>query len=306
MIGREEDGAANVSAMATTTTTRADGERRLGGRFASALPVTMQAADAAVSAVAVDVSRHGLFVTCPRPPALQASLLVGVQLPSGPIETLATVVRRVEEQSRGPVGVGLKLFCLGAGAKDRWDRYVQSLESPGLVLPTRPLSPSAEWSASACFLVQPHDPAALLSFWNDHVVARRPLHVTPAVRQLGADVEFVLVHPHTHAEHVLAATVVEWNPDVPQRMGIRFTPASSLSRQAFAAFLGPMAAPPIPEVAAPELARLEREGANEYAFFSPKLAGRQEVVLHAADEVVVNREDLFDFHWTNPDDDDAG
>ncbi|MDP2339959.1 MAG: PilZ domain-containing protein [Deltaproteobacteria bacterium] len=263
-------------------------ERRLGARYPVELAVELHSGLNIIPTHALDVSKHGLFVACSRPPALHQSILIAITLRNGSFETLATVARRVEDQRHGPMGAGLKLFCLGAEAKDRWDRFVAGLESPGLDLPTRPMA-----NVAACFLVHPENPAALLTFFNQNVLASRTLFVTPALRLVGAEVSFVLVHPHTHEEHVQQASVVEWNPDQPQRMGVRFSPVDAAGRRAFLKFLGPMpVATPAP------MEPLERARTSEYAFFSPKLNAQAEIVLLLEDEVI-EKEDLFDFTWTN-------
>ncbi len=274
-------------------------DRRLAARFPVEFDVELHERGGLVAAHVVDVSRHGLFVGCRAPPAPHQSILITVKLPSGAFETLASVARRVEDQSRGPMGAGLKLFCLGTDAKVRWDRFVAGLESPGLELPTRATS-----LAAVCFLVRPPDQQTLLSFFNHQVLTSRTLYVTPALRQIGAEVCFTLVHPHTHEEHAVGAAVVDWNPDQPRRMGVRFDPIDIDGRRAFLKFLGPVPAsetPPPPTT----MDRLEREKANEYAYVSPKLQGLAAPIIDLEPEAEVvedARAGLFDFNWSNADD----
>lgn len=272
-------------------------ERRAGERFPLELAIDLHAQGDVVPVRALDVSRHGLFVACPQPPPLHTPVLITVKLRSGSFDTLATVVRRVEQQRQGALGAGLKLFCLGAEAKQRWDRFVGALESPGLALPTRPIHQIA-----ACFLVQPEHPAALLEFFTHSVLADRTLYVSPAVRLLGAEVSFVLVHPRTHEESHQRAHVVEWSPDQPQRMGVRFAPVDTAGRQAFMKFLGDVPGAVPPPLSEP-LVRVARAGASEYAYFSPKLQAQDELVELLLVDEVIDKEDLFDFSWTNSEED---
>src|SRR5678809_459779 len=97
-------------------------ERRTGNRHSFELDVELHSRTDRVKLKALDVSRHGLFVAFEQPPPLNHAVLLTVKLRGGPFETMATVVRRVMAMHEGPaLGMGLKLFCLGAGAKDRWD-----------------------------------------------------------------------------------------------------------------------------------------------------------------------------------------
>jgi hypothetical protein len=264
---------------------------------------------------AVDVSRHGMFLACPAPPPLHHAVLLTVLLPGGPFETMATIVRRNEHAELGPVGAGIKLFCLGAEAKSRWDRFVASLEGVELVLPTRPSN------HAACFLVQLETPAALFEFFQAAVLGKKTLHVSPALRELGAEVLFVLVHPASHDELELVARVVEYNPDRPLRMGVRFENIDRSTRAAFVRFLGPL---PGAEMSVPDgvpLLGAERPRWTEYAFYAPRLgaapepapvevpsAGDPEVadldiiegrLLELPELELVDKRELFDFDWTN-------
>lgn len=196
-------------------------------------------------------------------------MLLTVHLAGGPFETMATVARRNVDEQRGPPGAGLKLFCLGAEAKARWDNFVATFEGVELSLPTRPSI------HAACFLVQLDTPAALYDFFMTSVLGSKTLFVSPAVRQIGAQVLFVLVHPTTHDELELSARVVEYNPDHPLRMGVRFENVDKNTRRAFKGFLGPV--PGGESSSMPDAAPLlpaARPSWTEYAFFSPRLRGR--------------------------------
>lgn len=253
-------------------------DRRGGTRHPHELDVELHLKDQRIPLRATDVSRHGMFLASKLLfPPLHRAVLLTVQLKSGPFETMASIVRRVEEPSQGPqLGIGLKIYCLGADARQRWDAYVAGLENEPLDL--RAELKTRTSNAAASFLVQPDDPAALLEFFVQNVVTQRTLYVSPAVRKVGAEVEFVLVHPVTHAESVHLGRVVEWNADHPHRMGVQIAPADEQARKAFRAFLGPVhGASIITGVSSSEggavAAHGQREKARwtEYAFHSPKL-----------------------------------
>lgn len=309
-------------------------ERRGNTRHAHELDVELHLKEQRIPLRATDVSRHGLFLTSKLIfPPLHRAVLLTVKLKSGPFETMASIVRRVEEPSQGPtLGIGLKIYCLGASARQRWDDFVRGLENKPLDL--RADLQTRTSKAAASFLVQPEDAAGLLDFFVQNVATQRTLFVSPAVRKVGAEVEFVLVHPMTHEESVHLGTVVEWNPDHPHRMGVQIAPADTETRKAFRKFLGPVrgasiiTAAPTSSTEGPPVS--EKAHWTEYAMHSPRLHmlappaghdGTDEIML--LDEVVqslppqapeeldiiegellqhpelelVDKRALFDFNW---------
>jgi hypothetical protein len=280
-------------------------ERRLAARHAQEIDVEVHARQDRVPLRALDVSRHGLFIATDQPAPLHHAVLLTVRLRGGPFECMATVVRRVTASDlRGPQGMGVKLFCLGAAAKERWDRYVASLEKPDLLLPVREAT-----SEGACFLVQLDTVDALSEFFAQNVVGARTLYLSPAIRTLGAPVQIVLVHPETQQELTLEARVAEWSPDHPLRMGIRF---EHVDRRGFMRFIGarPRSTSDAPLVAA------SRPRWTEYAYYSPKVREEQKAEPSPAElDVIegelldhpalgdVDKRELFDFHWVNSDED---
>ena len=322
-------------------------ERRLATRHVYELDVDVHSKTDRARVRATDVSRHGLFVQLDQPSPLHHALLLTVHLRGGPFETMATVVRRSLDASQGAVGMGLKLFCLGAQAKSRWDLFVASLDDHALTLPVR----NVRADGGACFLVQPETVAELYEFFAQNVAVARTLYLSPAIRKIGAPVQVVLVHPESNDELTLFAKVVEWSSDHPLRMGIRFDALERDAKTAFKKFLGPV----------PGLGGALRSGEGtplvsharprwtEYAYYSPKIRATAgsfpsggeappsrphgqsdpsgEVVL-LEDEVsasqppspaeldviegqlldlpemrMVDRRALFDFAWSNSDDD---
>jgi hypothetical protein len=253
-------------------------DRRGGARHPHELDVELHLKEQRIPLRATDISRHGMFLASKLLfPPLHRAVLLTVKLKSGPFETMASIVRRVEEPAQGSMlGIGLKIYCLGADARQRWDSYVNGLEQQPIDL--RADLKTRTSHAAASFLVQPDDPAGLLDFFVHNVATPRTLFVSPAVRKVGAEVEFVLVHPFTHEESVHLGRVTEWNPDHPHRMGVQIAPANAAARAAFRKFLGPVrgasiitAAPTSSTEGAAVGAAAERAHWTEYALHSPKL-----------------------------------
>ncbi len=283
------------------------GERRDAARHAREIGVDLHVRKERRRLCTSDVSRHGLFVVCDNPPPVSHALLLTVHLDGGSFDAMATVARHVEHRHDRPGGAGLRFFCLGAAARGRWDELITTIERPTLRARPRPAV------SGACFLIQPRDAAALLDFFEHIVLARSVVFVTPALRQPGAAVQLVLVHPVSNDEITFDAEVASWAPDDPMRMGVRMKPVDKVKRDAFRAFLGPT--PGAGSTSMPDGAPLipaARDRVTEYAFVSPKLrratrsaAAELEVVegklLELPELQLVDRSELFDFNWHNDD-----
>lgn len=254
-----------------------------------------------------DVSRHGLFIVCNEPPPVSHALLLTVRLDGSSFDAMATVTRHVKRRHDQRGGAGLRFFCLGAAARGRWDELIATIEQPTLRARPRPAV------SGACFLIQPRDAAALVDFFEQIVLARSIVFVTPALRQLGAHVQLVLVHPVSNEEIAFDAEVASWSPDDPMRMGVRMKQVDKAKRAAFRTFIGPT--PGSGSASMPDGAPLiptARDRVTEYAFVSPKLrranqraAAELEVVqgklLELPELQLVDKSELFDFNWHNDD-----
>ncbi len=253
-----------------------------------------------------DVSRHGLSVICDDPPPLSHALLLTVKLEGGSFDAMATVARHVDRRHDREGGAGLRYFCLGAAARARWEDFISAIERPTLRARPRP------GVTGACFLIQPRDAGALLEFFEKIVLARSTVYVTPALRQIGAPVRIVLVHPVSVEEFGFEGEVASWSPDDPLRMGVRMRPVDRATRAAFRSFLGPTpgdGSRSMPDGA--PLIAAARDRVTEYAFVSPKLrrapapADELEVVqgklLDLPELRLIDKSELFDFDWQNDD-----
>ncbi len=281
-------------------------ERRDAARHPRELAVELHVRKGRRRVRTADVSRHGLSVVCDDPPPLAHALLLTVQLEGGAFDAMATVARHVDRRHDRLAGAGLRFFCLGAAARARWDDFISGIERPTLRARPRPDV------GGACFLIQPRDAGALLEFYEKIVLARSTVFVTPSLRQLGALVRVVLVHPATTDEFTFEGEVVSWSPDDPLRMGVRMRPVDRAARAAFRSFLGPTTgggSRSLPDGA--PLIAAARDRVTEYAFVSPKLrratapAERLEVVegtlIDLPELQLVDKSELFDFDWQNDD-----
>lgn len=301
--------------------------RRLGKRFKRKLDVELHIKGKSQLVRATDVSRHGLFLTMPDPPPENHVVLLTVHLPDAPFETMALVARRVLEQGDHS-GAGLKLYCLASDAKQRWDHFLESLS--GAEYSISPRAAPENSGSSASFLVQLGTVAEIEEFFRRHVRHDHVVHVTPALKELGAEVLLVLVHPETSKEFVLRAVVAELYPDRPMRMGIRFVDADMAKRAELRRFLGLDRAAKNTDAPEPQLVPQLRSRFTEYAFYSPKvlpaatapaeplattktksaalvvvdtsaeeLATVEGELLDLEELALVDKKALFDFNWWN-------
>lgn len=283
------------------------GERRDAARHAREVEVELHVRKERRQVRSGDVSRHGLFIACEDPPPVAHAVLLTVRLGGGSFDAMATVARHVARRHDRQGGAGLRFFCLGSAARNRWDEFIGTIERPTLRARPRP------GVSGACFLIQPRDAGALLEFFEKIVLARSIVFVTPALRQVGAPVRIVLVHPVSNEEIAFDGEVASWSADDPLRMGVRMHPVDKAARAAFRAFLGPTAG--VGTASMPEGAPLlpaTRDRITEYAFVSPKL---RRAASHAPPELdvvegkllelpeleLVDKSELFDFDWQNDD-----
>jgi hypothetical protein len=294
--------------------------RRMAKRFVKRIDVELMGRDRSELLRTADVSRHGLFLSMEEPPPENHVVLLTVHIPGGPFETMATVARRSDMKAKA--GAGVKFYCLASDAKDKWDSFIATLEGKEFTLEPRP-STSAD---SVSFIVHLDSAEEIEAFFNRHVRPGRIVHVTPAVKKPGAEMLLVLVHPETLEEFVLPATVEEYDPEKPLRMGVRFAELNMERVKAFRRFLGidkrgekPVEEPDADEaVARAKMRSARRSGWNEYAFFSPRVAPdsttdepeadlevvkgepvelTEEDILQLPELELMDRKALFDFNW---------
>ncbi|MBI5496944.1 MAG: PilZ domain-containing protein [Deltaproteobacteria bacterium] len=240
----------------------------------------------------VDVGRHGLFVAHPEPPRDRQILMLNIHLPDGPIRATAIVSRQVLKGPDGS-GMGLQFFTLAEDAKARWDRFIGELDGQKIIHEGE--APRADVSS---FYVKPRDMDRLQAFHTEQLIKGIITLNTPVLREVGATVMLVVVHPETTEEFTLRGTVTGVSHDRPKRMEIRFAGVTPELVDAFGAFMRtgqrprtvpppappPAAPPPVPHadaVAPPTMAPLF-EGATP------------------ADDLIVEEDDLFEIDVEEP------
>ncbi|MFH1811339.1 MAG: PilZ domain-containing protein [Pseudomonadota bacterium] len=246
-------------------------KRRLARRYPCEIDVELHLQQQRLSARTVDVSRHGLFVSMAEPPAENRVVFLTLMVPGEKLETMAVVTHRKLEPSRDERGAGFKFFAMSQEALQRWESFLASLGSGHSVLP-QPQGEDRIGAAVATFFIQLDSAMDMFNFFERHVARGEIVRVTPPVRELGAEVTILFVHPTTQEEFSLKALVEELYADNPLRMGIRFPPLDPELRRAFLRFLGPSAVVGSDgSSGAMPLLAAARKGWTEYAFFSPKV-----------------------------------
>ena len=212
-------------------------ERRRSDRYETSLVVDLLERRGPVRALAVDVGRHGLFVRTQEPPAERILLKVLIHLEDGPIEVLASVMRRVLPGSPaaarlGP-GAGLQFFALGPEARSRWERFVAGLR--GEVQLPREQRRQIRYSAS--FLVKVRDLAALRELFTRDISEGGMFLPTPLLQPVGTEVSLLVVHPDSDQEFELVGAVARIQHGSPRGLGIRLNHLSDEQRVAFRRFV---------------------------------------------------------------------
>lgn len=218
-------------------------EQRRSPRFRHDLKVELFDKRGARVLHAVDVARHGLFLTTADPPRDRHLVQLLVYLPEGPIKVAATVMRTVKTKADHDEGVGVQFFALSEDAKRRWDDFVFGLQrttpprgiaKPKLDDKREPESPPA---TGATFLVKLKTVERLREFSQTHLHSGGTVLFTPVLRAAGEHVTLVCVHPRTDEEFHLPGVVHKVHAERPKRLEIHFIGVSGLLLNNFAAFV---------------------------------------------------------------------
>lgn len=218
-------------------------EQRRSPRFRHDLKVELFDKRGARVLHAVDVARHGLFLTTADPPRDRHLVQLLVYLPEGPIKVAATVMRTVKAKVDHEEGVGVQFFALSEDAKRRWDDFVFGLQRttpprgiarPKLEERKEPEPPAA---TGATFLVKLKTVERLREFAQTHLHSGGTVLFTPVLRAAGEHVTLVCVHPRTDEEFHLPGVVHKVHAERPKRLEIHFIGVSGLLLNNFAAFV---------------------------------------------------------------------
>ena len=177
---------------------------------------------------AIDVARHGLFISIVEPPRNRHLVQLVIHLPYGPVQAAATVSRSLAGE-----GVGLALFALSEDAKRRWDSFILEVQQQEQrMVAQRPLA--ATTTAAPIFLLRLGTVARLLEFLSAHVSGGGTVLFTPVLLAPGSPITLVVVHPVSDEEYSLHGRVHRCVLSPPKRLEILF---SSIDQRAFAQFV---------------------------------------------------------------------
>lgn len=208
-------------------------ERRRSDRYPSKLPVDIVERKGDRRVETVDVGRHGIFLRMDEPPAERLLCQLKVHLPTGSIQVLAVVARRVPPAPGRVGGAGLQFFVLAPEAKDKWDAFVGSLRGEQPAAADQRTAPRR----LASFLVRLKDVSRLREVYTRDISDGGLFVSTPLVKPLGSEVSLVIVHPASDEEFELVGTVARIQDGPPKGMGIRFTDFGGEERDAFKRFM---------------------------------------------------------------------
>jgi len=135
---------------------------------------------------------------------------LAIELPDGPLEATAFVSRQVNDDAR--TGVGVQFFALSAEAKARWDAFVTTLS--GRLEPAAPREPLREGSST--FLIKLRNVERLMDFFERNVRQGRVAMNTPLLRDVGAPIALIVIHPDSEREFLFQG-VVERLHHAPQK-----------------------------------------------------------------------------------------
>jgi Tfp pilus assembly protein PilZ len=205
-------------------------EKRRSPRHPIELPVELIEGKRTRLVRTVDVSRHGLFLATDEPPRERYLIQLSVKLPTGPLPATAFVSRTVSPSSGRRAGVGVQFFALSASSKERWDAFVFDLA--GLKPPPQATSELAKRTPDgATFLIKLKDTERLLEFYEKNVARGGLYMATPVIKESGAEVALVVIHPDTEHELILTGKVVRVCTDAPKGMEIKLaTPNAERAR----------------------------------------------------------------------------
>jgi hypothetical protein len=221
-------------------------DQRRSPRYATDLSVQVHGRGGVKDLRTVDVSRHGIFVASSEPEPVRQLVRLTIVLPDGPLPATAFVVRVINDPERGVQGMGLQLFALAALAKTRWDEFIHRLAGEAIPRPNEPSRLTRSGPGGATFLVKRKSVAALLEFYETTLEAGTLYITTPVLKEKGAEVALIVVHPDTQEEHILWGVVQRVRRDEPKGMEIKISELSAEDRRSFRVFIdeGKAPAPP--------------------------------------------------------------
>ncbi len=186
-----------------------------------------------------DVSRHGFFLVTQAPLKERFLVQLVLHLPTGPLSATGFVVRLQE-----PQGAGIQFFALSAAAKSHWDHFITGATPP-------PALDHDEHPERATFLVKLRDQARLQEFAERNFKKGGLYMATPLLKEEGAPVTLVVVHPDSENEFLIDGEVARVCREPPKGMDVRFAAPDAEQLEAFSVFVHTGAEPVAPEPVSP-------------------------------------------------------
>jgi Tfp pilus assembly protein PilZ len=214
-------------------------EQRRSKRYRASLGVELKLGARSQQVRTIDVSRHGLFVETQDAPNERFLVQLVIHLADGPLPATAFVSRRVPSDGQRVPGAGLQLFALSAASKTRWDQYIFSLTGLEHRMEQRAAAESARDRAPniATFLIKLRDAPRLAEFYAKNVRAGGLFMATPLIKETGAEVALIIIHPLTEHEFLLMGRVGRVCRERPKGMEIQLEKLSEKQRSAFKTFV---------------------------------------------------------------------
>ncbi|MBK8013413.1 MAG: PilZ domain-containing protein [Deltaproteobacteria bacterium] len=209
-------------------------EQRRSPRYRCGLVVDLTEGRARRRLISVDVSRHGLFLSTETPPRERFLVRLTVHLPDGPMSGTAFVSRSVGTDAGGLLGAGFQFFALSMQSKQRWDSFIHQIAGRGTVsLPVAHIGPPDR----ATFIIKLKDMARLLEFYEKNFTAGGLYIATPVLKETGAEVGLVIVHPDSEQEFMLVGRVERVCDEKPKGMEVCLQPLLPDERRQFRDFI---------------------------------------------------------------------
>jgi Tfp pilus assembly protein PilZ len=210
-------------------------EQRRSPRYECELAVDLVDGGKGRRVASVNVSRHGLFLATDE--VIKERFLVAllIYLPDGPLNANAVVSRTVQTPDLS--GVGVQFFAQSASSKRRWDEFVFGLAGKKVT----PGQDKKSWSVGApdgaTFLIKLKDRRRLHEFHERNVQKGGLYMATPVIKEAGAEVALIIIHPETEEEYLLHGRVERVCLEAPKGMEITLQALDEPGRQRFERFI---------------------------------------------------------------------
>lgn len=210
-------------------------EQRRSPRFPCAVPVDLYSGNKPRRVSSVNVSRHGIFLATDEVIKERFLVQLLIHLPDGALNANAVVSRTVQTAELN--GIGVQFFAQSASSKRRWDEFVFGLTGQMVT----PGHDKASWSIGApdraTYLVKLKDRRRLREFQEKNVNKGGLYLATPVIKEAGAEVALIIIHPETEQEYLLTGRVERVCLEAPKGMEISIPPLDVNSKQRFLSFI---------------------------------------------------------------------